>query len=88
MAPLKPWVPTARSSSSAAAAGLAVGSAAKAAKRFGLAAQILASRSLTPRVRSTAMSAPSFWVEGAPCESTCTSMPASSISFNRKAPKS
>ncbi len=49
MAPLKPCVATQRSSSSAAASGTAVGSAAKAAKRFGLAAQTLARRSLTPR---------------------------------------
>ena len=54
----------------------------------GLEAQAAARRSLTPAVNLTAMSAGSFCVEGAPCEITCTSIPAPSISLRRMLPKS
>ena len=64
MAPLKPSSVTVRSSSSAAASGTAVGSAAKAAKRVGCVAIVAASRSLTPRVTATAISAGSFCAAG------------------------
>ena len=43
---------------------------------------------VTRRVTSTATSAGSFCAEGAPCESTCMSMPASSISWMRNSPRS
>src|SRR5262249_49197416 len=72
----------------AAALGSAVGSEANAAKRLGFAAQTLARRLLTSRVSSAAISAPSFWVDGAPCERTWMSMPASSISLRRRLPRS
>ena len=65
-----------------------VGSAQKAAKRFGLVAQKSASRSLTRAVISAASEPVSFCAEGAPCEITCTSTPASSISLSRSAPRS
>src|SRR5262252_2764124 len=86
MAPLKPSAAV-RSNSSAAASGTAVGSAAKAAKGDGFLVTTLCSRSLTRRAISAAVSAGSFCVDGAPCESTWMSIPASSISFSRKRPE-
>ena len=86
MAPLKPSFAV-RSNSSAAASGTAVGSAAKPAKRVGFLATIAARRSLTRVAIAGAVSAGNFCVDGAPCESTWMSMPASSISLMRSAPE-
>ena len=66
----------------------AVGSAAKAAKRCGFLPITACRRSLTRRAKATAVSAGSFCVDGAPCESTWMSIPASSISLSRSAPRS
>ena len=88
IAPLKPSLPTVRSSSSAAALGLAVGSAAKAANLSGWARTASTRRSLARRANGTAVSASSFWSPGIVCDNTCRSMPASSISFKRSSPTS
>src|SRR6516165_9476237 len=88
IAPLKPSLPTVRSSSSAAALGLAVGSAAKAANLSGWARTASLRRSLARRANGTAVSASSFWSPGIVCDNTCRSMPASSISFKRSSSRS
>ena len=84
MAPLKPRSLTVRSSSSAAASGTAVGSAGEGGEALRIRSDDAACRrSLTRRVSAAAVSAGSFCVDGAPCEITCMSMPASSISLMR-----
>src|SRR6266566_878680 len=70
IAPLKPSL-VVRSSSSAAAFGSLVGSAAKAANRVGLAATTAWRRSLTRRVTSIASAPESFCAEGAPWDRIC-----------------
>src|SRR6266704_925131 len=69
IAPLKPSL-VVRSSSSAAAFGSLVGSAAKPANRVGFAATTAWRRSLTRCVTSTASAPESFCAEGAPWDRT------------------
>ena len=88
MAPLKPSATQRSRLVGGGVPGTAVGSAAKAAKRCGFAATTLCRRSFMRCVSSTAMSAGSFCVDGAPWEITCMPMPTSSISLMRSGPKS
>ena len=86
--PAKPRSPVARSSSSAAAYGSAVGSVAKPASRPGFARTAAASRSLASRARASASAPSSACAAGATCEMTWRSMPLASMSASRPAPRS
>ena len=88
IAPLKPSLVTVRSSSSAARLRVGGRQRREGGEALRVGGAGAASRSLTPRASAAAPSAGSFCADGAPCEITCMSMPASSISLRRSAPRS